>query len=340
MKRHAKGRNRIIAAATAVMLFAVQFFAVSICFAADFSMKSVRDATLYLSIPKDWQIEESGSTDEDVDLVEAGSQAFKVLELKDENGARQAQLWIYADPGAYGYYYCDTEGEARQYYEDSGADAVDGVIEEAFPELESWVREDPEYLKEEDGFTYVIREDLKVDGKNYLTYLTCDFTGDGGVHEVLIAEGNADRDTVDQIAESIEGYGYAMELLENVEYTSSGGSDASSYGDIEEDNWNIGKLFNLAICLAAAAVLLALVRNKRAGRDSMKRTRSVRKSDDRWVFKELKAKHADHEEHEDCAVSGGTRYAGYRESLKTLHKSGLLTTKEMNELLEKHKNDI
>ena len=34
------------------------------------------------------------------------------------------------------------------------------------------------------------------------------------------------------------------------------------------------------------------------------------------------------------------KFEGYYESLKTLHKSGLLTTKEMNELLEKHKKDI
>lgn len=40
----------------------------------------------------------------------------------------------------------------------------------------------------------------------------------------------------------------------------------------------------------------------------------------------------------------GTRetahYSGYRESLKTLYKSGLVTRQELRELIEKHQNDL
>lgn len=58
---------------------------------------------------------------------------------------------------------------------------------------------------------------------------------------------------------------------------------------------------------------------------------------DKWTLKQERDGACTHE---DMHIQTGTKYSGYHESLKTLHKSGLLTTKEMNELLEKHKNDI
>ena len=58
---------------------------------------------------------------------------------------------------------------------------------------------------------------------------------------------------------------------------------------------------------------------------------------DKWTLKEFRKGKCDHE---DMHIQKGTKYTGYQESLRTLHKSGLLTTKEMHELLEKHKNDL
>ena len=354
MKRSRLHRNNRISIITAVLLFAVQLFAASLCFADDFSINGVRDESLFIRIPSTWTAEESGSLDEDADMIEAGAPTYKVLELKGGDGARQGELWIYAEPSTYERYYCDTQEEAEEYYDESGFFAVSSIIETAFPDISEWDCE-ADFIKGEDDFTYVVRLKTNIERKPYMIYLVCDYASGGAVHEALLFEGNGDLDTRDRIAESIEGYGYATELIGNREYSTTGGSDYSQYGDIEDNSIDIEKLFGSFIWIIIWIVIVAFVVKKlksvyskkgtESVRDSFRqkqpvRDRSARKSIDKWVFRESKSERPDHQEHDDCLVQGGSRYTGYRESLKTLHKSGLLTTKEMNELLEKHKDDI
>ena len=348
-----KRRNKRISIISAALLFAVVFFASSLCFADDFLIKSIRDETLFMSVPATWQVEETGDLDEDSDRVDSGEYAFKILELKDAVGAKQGEMWIYAEPLNNGFYYCDTKEDTEEYFDDCGYYAVDSIIETAFPNASSWDME-TEYIKGEDDFTYAVRSKASVDGKPYMIYLACDFVSSGGVHEVLIFEGHGDLDTRDRIAESIEGYGYAIELIENRDYTLSGGDNGGVFrdDDTEIDMENlIGAFFWIVIWAAVIVFAVKMIRSARKpdtvksvrssfGQRQPVRDRSARKSIDKWVFKESKPINREHAEHGDCQVQGGSKYTGYRESLKTLHKSGLLTTKEMNELLEKHKDDI
>lgn len=336
------------------MLFAVQFFAASICFADDFLTKGVRDEYLFISVPATWTVEEYGSLDDDADMIEAGEQAFKILDLNDGDDAKQGEMWIYAEPLTYDSYYCNTEEKAQDYYYESGEAAVDAFIETAFPDADSWSTE-ADFIRGEDAFTYVVRVNTTIEKKDYLIYLACDYTENGGIHEILIFEGSGDVDTRDRIAESIEGYGYAVELIDSREYSIDGGSDYTQYGDIDDIGIDVEKLIVafiwiviwIAVIIFAVKTIKSVRSEKNAGpvrggfgQKKPARDRSARKSIDKWVFREAKSGHPDHQKHDDCLVQGGSKYTGYRESLKTLHKSGLLTTREMNELLEKHKNDL
>ena len=334
---------------TAALLFAVQFFAVSLCFADDdFRTVSARDETLFVSVPATWQVEEFGSIDEDAEMIDDGQQAIKVLELQDSQGTARGELWIYAEPGDDSFYCCDSKEETEEYYNESGTFAVDYIIEEKFPDASSWTRES-EVIKGEDDYPYVVCEKAKIDSTPYLIYLTCDFTSEGGIHEALFFEGNSDRGTCDSIAESIEGYSYEYELIENRDYNTYGNSFFEENSNIFSGR-DIGSLLNTVIWLIIWAAIIAFAVRKIKGaarkggsrpvRTGFNQTKTARKATDKWVFKETRKKTADHAEHDDCQVRGDSKYTGYRESLKTLHKSGLLTTKEMNELLEKHKDDI
>ena len=344
-----KSRDKRLSIITTALLFAAQFFAVSLCFADDdFTTVFARDDTLFLSVPAAWQTEEFGSIDEDADMIDDGQQAFKVLELQDANGTPQGELWVYAEPGNDSVYYCDSKEETEEYYNESGTFAVDHIIEEKFPDADSWSRE-ADIIEGEDGYTCAVREKAEINGTPYLIYLTCEFTSEGGIHEVLFFKGNENRDTCDRIAESIEGYSYADELIVNRDYSNYGSNS------FFEENSNIfdgdiSTLFSAVLWLIIWVAIIAFAVRKFKGatrqsgskpvRSSFNQRKPARKPADNWVFKETKKKKTDHEDHADCQILGGGKYAGYQESLKTLHKSGLLTTKEMNELLEKHKNDF
>ena len=344
-----KCRNKRIAIITTALLFAAQFFAVSLCFADDdFTTIFARDDTLFLSVPAAWQTEEFGSIDEDADMIDDGQQAFKILEMQDSHGTKQGELWIYAEPGNESFYFCDSKEETEEYYNESGTFAVDYVIEEKFPDADSWSRE-ADIIEGEDGYTCAVREKAEIDGTPYLIYLTCEFTSEGGIHEVMFFEGNSDRDTRDRIAESIEGYSYANELIDNRDYNLEG-PNSFFEGDSNIFDGDVSTLFSAVIWLIIWVAIIAFAVRKIKGatrqsgskpvRSSINQRKPARKSTDNWVFRETKKKKPDQEEHADCQMRGGGTYAGYHESLKTLHKSGLLTTKEMNELLEKHKNDF
>ena len=168
----------------------------------------------------------------------------------------------------------------------------------------------------------------------------------------------------DQIAESLQGYGYAVELIDNRIGGGSGGDDSggdSGYPEYYFDNdRETGPVIRNIICavftIAVFWFIYKFLRNGvQAGRQ-VKRTKSsfenavmgdtsnrqsekrfTPKSIDKWTLKEFRKGKCDHE---DMHIEKGTKYTGYQESLRTLHKSGLLTTKEMHELLEKHKNDL
>lgn len=56
------------------------------------------------------------------------------------------------------------------------------------------------------------------------------------------------------------------------------------------------------------------------------------------IFEPGHGKKREHE-HPD-GTKETAHYSGYRESLKTLYKSGLVTRQEYRELMEKHKNDL
>ena len=359
-------RRRIkkITAYTAVLLLVVQILAAPVCWADDLMHTSVRDSTLYIAVPSSWQIEEFGSIDEDAETVENDERAYKMLELQDQGGAKQGEMWICADPYDNSFFYCNTEEKTEEYLEDAGDDAIEYVLETAFPDADNWSRSDTKYLKEEDDFTYVIRQNAKVDGKKYLLYLACDFTTNGGIHEVLLFEDPFDQKVCDQIAESLQGYGYAVELIDNRIDGGSGGDDSGGDSGTPEyyfdNDTETGPVIRNIICaiftIAVFGFIYKFLRNGvQAGRQ-VKRTkpsfenavmgrssnrqgekRFTPRAIDKWTLKEKRKGKCDHE---DMHIQTGTRYSGYQESLRTLHKSGLLTTKEMHELLEKHKNDL
>ena len=360
-----KRRIKNITAYTAVLLLVVQILAASVCWADDLRHTSVRDNTLYIATPESWQIEEFGSIDEDAETVENDERAYKMLELQDQDGAKQGELWICADPYDNSFFYCNTEEKTETYLEDAGDDAIEYVMEEVFPDANNWSRSDTKYLKEEDDFTYVIRQDVKVDGKKYLLYLACDFTENGGVHEVLFFEEPFDQKVCDQIAESLQGYGYAVELIDNrIDGGGSGGDDSGGDSGTPEyyfdNDTETGPVIRNIICAVfTIAVFWFIYKFLRTGVQAgrqVKRTKpsfgnavmgdtSNRRAEkrlapkviDKWTRKEFRMGKCDHE---DMHIEKGTKYTGYQESLRTLHKSGLLTTKEMHELLEKHKNDF
>ena len=56
------------------------------------------------------------------------------------------------------------------------------------------------------------------------------------------------------------------------------------------------------------------------------------------IFEPGHGKKREHE-HPD-GTKETAHYSGYRESLKTLYKSGLVTRQEYRELMEKHKKDL
>ena len=358
-------RIKIITAYTAVLLLVVQILAASVCFAEDLMHSSARDSTLYIAVPSSWQIEEFGSIDEDEEVVENDERAYKVLELQNQDGAKQGELWLCADLYDNSFWYCNTEEKTEEYLEDAGDDAIEYVMETVFPDADNWSRSDTKYLKEEDDFTYVIRQNAKVDGKKYLLYLACDFTTNGGVHEVLLFEEPSDQTVCDQIAESLQGYGYAVELIDNrIDGGGSGGDDSGGDSGSPEyyfdNDTETGPVIRNIICaiftIAVFWFIYRFLRNgvqagrqvKRTkpsfenavmGRDSNRQAekRFAPKVIDKWTRKEFRKGKCDHE---DMHIEPGTKYSGYQESLRTLHKSGLLTTKEMHELLEKHKSDL
>ena len=168
--------KRITTYAT-VLLLAAQILMASVCYAEgeEFTYRTLRDETLYISAPKSWQIEETGSLDEDADSVKNDELVYKVFELQNQDGAKQGEMWICAEPYDNSFYYCDTEAEAEDYLEQAGTDAVEHVVDTALPTASGWIISDPAYLKGEEEFTYVIRQKAKVGGKNYLIYLNCDF---------------------------------------------------------------------------------------------------------------------------------------------------------------------
>ena len=96
-----KRMNKIIAISTAVLLMAAQLFAAAVCFAdegdaAKMRTKTLRDG-LFIGIPEDWQIVETGSRDEDAEKIEAGESTFEIAELCDKNGVKQAEMWACVD---------------------------------------------------------------------------------------------------------------------------------------------------------------------------------------------------------------------------------------------------
>ncbi len=358
-----KRQLKIITACTAALLLVVQILAGSVCWADDLRHTSVREDTFYIAAPASWQIEEFGSIDEDEETVENDERAYKMLELQDQDGAKQGELWLCADLYDNSFWYCNTEEKTEEYLEDAGDDAIEYVFAEVFPDADSWTRSDTKFLKEEDDFTYVIRQNAKVDGVKYLIYLACDFTTNGGVHEVLLFEEPSDQKVCDQIAESLQGYGYAVELIDN--RIDGGGSDDTGGDDgipeyYYDNDTETGPVIRNVICaiftIAVFGFIYKFLRTGvQAGRQ-VKRTkpsfenavmgdtsnrraekRFAPKAIDKWTLKEFRKGKCDHE---DMHIEKGTKYTGYQESLRTLHKSGLLTTKEMHELLEKHKNDL
>ena len=361
-----KRRIKTITAYTVLLLLVAQILATSVCCAEDLMHSALRDNTLYIAVPESWQLEEVGTIDEDAEAVKVGETVYKTLELQNQDGAKQGELWICADPYDNSFSYCNTEKKTEEYMETAGDDAIESVIEKVFPDANGWSRSDTKYLKEEDDFTYVIRQNAKVEEKKYLIYLACDYTPNGGVHEVLLFEEPFDQNICDQIGESLQGYGYAVELIDNRidAGAGSGGDDTGGDGGYPEyyfdNDTETGPVIRNIICaiftIAVFWFIYKFLRNGvQAGRQ-VKRTKSsfenavmgdtsTRRAEkrfapkviDKWTRKEFRKGKCDHE---DMHIQKGTKYSGYQESLRTLHKSGLLTTKEMHELLEKHKNDL
>ena len=275
---------------------------------------------------------------------------FPTMEVLDENDAARAEMWVCAEIGTWDDYYCSTEEEAREYYENRGREVLEEIAEHVFGSVQL----DDEYacLKDDDHFTYVIRQKVQAAGEERLFYLSCEYTLNGALHMAVIFEPGFDQSLADKIGASMEGYSYAVELTENsgVEPTTtwSGGSDTTQ-NDLETSRDRllhmlvyIKPLITALIWLGCLLFVCVFLRKRAFGERKSKDMlgRAAGKAADKWVFKESKAKRAGHEEHADCQVHEAAKYTGYRESLRTLHKSGLLTAKEMNELLEKHKNDI
>jgi len=137
-----KRRLKNLTAYTAVLLLVVQILAASVCWAEDLRHTSVRDNTLYIAAPESWQIEEFGSIDEDAETVENDERAYKMLELQDQDGAKQGELWICADPYDNSFFYCNTEEKTEAYLDDAGDDAIEYVMEEVLPVASHWGRSD------------------------------------------------------------------------------------------------------------------------------------------------------------------------------------------------------
>ena len=366
--------TKIITAYTAAILLVLQLLAVSFCYGEEeFTYKAFRDDTMFLSMPESWQAEEVGDIDEDVEAVEDDELVYKALELKDQDGEKRGEMWICAEPYDDSYYYCDSEEDTEEYLDEVGDDAVETVFDEVFADAGGWTRSGSKYLRGEDAFVYVIRENVQVDDRKYLLYLSCDFTPNGGVHEVLLFEEPFDQKVCDRIGESMQAYSYAKELIDSRVQgedsaggdDSSGGSDDGSdgttdgYSDWDDDSGIsfddvVSSLMSVVMIVIAAFVVRAVIRNRQQGgqrkrpgnRDASgsdlfavlrSNQQDLHKAIDKWTLKEKRKGKCTHE---DMHIQKGTRYSGYQESLRTLHKSGLLTTKEMNELLEKHKNDL
>lgn len=369
-----KRRIKRITTYAAVLLLIVQLAAASVCCAEDLTYKALREETMFIAVPGSWQVEEFGSLDEDEEAILEDETVQKILELQDQEDAKQGELWICAEPYDDSYYYCNTPENTEDYLDAAGDDAIEAVMDEAFAGADSWTRDGTKYLKGEQEYTYVIRQDAKVDGEKYLIYLNCEFTPYGGIHEVLLFEEPFDQDVCDRIGESLQAYSYASELIDN-RINGEGGGDPGGgdsggnggggssgfpenyFNDDPEDSIDVDDIFS---GLVAVFILIVMGGIVRAGaRGKLKRSRNplrrrdtagpdstagvrpdaqnVRRAIDKWTLKEFRKGKCDHE---DMHIQSGTKYTGYQESLRTLHRSGLLTTKEMNELLEKHKDEL
>ena len=354
---------RSIIFSTAGVMLIVKMLVASFCYAEGFSLEYLRDETITISVPSAWQIEEIGSIDEDAVLMDHGEAVYKVAELYDEDGSKQAELWIYADPEDDSYYYCNSESAAKEYYDNSGSYALESIIEEMAPE-ESWALGSPEYIEaEEDYDTTMILQTVAFNDKEYWVYLGCEFTLNGGIHGALFFDGATNRDLFVTIADSMDIFAYANELVGDQE------NDAvyDSEGPSLNNRVNIILVVALLLLLwwlfigknlkNIAVIALYFVNKMRNGEGRKSKVKSFapetppsvvndlskEKQTDTWVRNEShKVKLSPQLKHtlNKVQIHEAAKYSGYYESLKTLHKSGILTTKEMDELLAKHADYI
>ena len=350
-----KGRiSKILAVSIAALVVAVQIFAVPICASAlsdeDYQYAPIIRGGIYVMIPKGWQVIETGDFEEDVDLVVGGDPIYEIMELRDANGNEQGQLWAFADLDSGEFFFTSREEDLQEYYEEAGHDALTEILNTALGDV-TLDEDSVSYLESEDTYACTARVNASSDGKDYLIYLSCESTGNGVVHEAMIFDQIEDQARCDRIGCSVQGYGYAMNLAEG-DYP---GTDVITTPEPQPkpdlETWRdydigglLGVLVNVIIWAGLAIVCWKVIRARtRAGEQTGEFANRMKigktRKTDGWVSKEA-GKGLRHPKHDDCQVHETVRYSGYKESLKTLHRSGLLTTKEMNELLEKHINDI
>lgn len=310
-----------------------------------FHTEKSRDGDILIRLPEGWSLldEDYLSTDADV----SGSEwfSFCVFDMFDDQGDYVGSLHsVYEEEPTFAAVECKTPDGVINYYEEYGKNALQTVLDDTLD-----VTEIPRTYEvvppAKDRVHYMIRTKAK-DG-SYLAYVihtTDHLTG------ILLFDADdvplPETEAADRIARSLS-WGTYDENLYYDEYDSGVLS-----GD---DLFDTGLLF-LFIPLVIVGLVSALANQKKEKPAESRLPNTPEKIPPEPVA-EVRKKPKKEKPLLDKLPKSAKKplapdglpqirhgepvhYSGYYESLKTLRRSGLITREEMNELLQKHKDDL
>ncbi len=361
MKRHAKIRTLILALVM-VMLTSVNSYAGN--------YEDFRDGDISMTFPDGWTFEET-----DV-LESEGMYAEEIFRAEEENGNMMMDLQYVADEVQNDdYIYLDSQDELDYYYENYGYDTVQELYIDLGCEENLKITESASYFGEYHGYIILkVSYDYEDDYVNELVYLTAQMTRDDKilVHSIFAFYNEDDtvltseqQETAEDIVDGYYDYGYRNEFAGVKEdYYGYDSNSLGNFGDeiVEILSVVISILIMLLPFIIIVVIIIFVKKRKSGGTINTPVMRGL-KDKLSGIQEELNLKAENFSYKPAAAESTPVRQASvqkpkrvtqpkdtrkmyeqersnaeirYRESLKTLHKSGLLTKSEMDDMLERH----
>jgi len=356
VRRYAK--IRILITVLALVLFTtVNAYAISY---VDF-----RDGDISMTFPDGWTYEETDASFSEDEYAE------EIFRAEDNSGDLMMDLQYIKEGVQDGdYIYLDSQDEVDYYYDAYG----EAVVRDAYTEF-GWtdnfqITEAGSYFGEYDGYVIL---DVSYDDEwagekstgNELVYLTAQMTRDDKfvVHSMFAfykEDGSVlteeEKDVAEDIVDSYYDYSYINEYA-GVEKEKTFDSDKAS--DIANDVFD--GIMEFIAAVAPFVLIVALIfraKKKKKGEsfdipfaDSIReKISSIQTDNELKTYKQETKKIVSRQTSQPKARSSAkpkdTRKmyeqerqnaeVRYHDSLKTLHKSGLLTKAEMDDMLERH----